>query len=170
VNGGTAGSPWSYDDETSETINGVTSVVQGKIGVYYNYCAASAGSYCYGSGTSDTGSPSSDPNTSTIRDVTEDICPAGWRLPTSSSNGEFATLYSAYGSNYADFQTALATPLSGYFNYGTARTQGYNGSFWSSTWYNTNYMYYLYINSSNVNPSNYNYRNDGYSVRCLLGS
>ena len=170
VDGGTAGSPWSYDDETSETINGVTSVVQGKIGVYYNYCAASAGSYCYGSGTSNTGSPSSDPNTSTIRDVTEDICPAGWRLPTSSSNGEFATLYSAYGSNYADFQTALSTPLSGSFSSGTARSQGSNGRFWSSTWYGTSNMYRLYVDSSYVNPSYYTSRDGGSSVRCLLGS
>ena len=173
VNGGAAGSPWSYDDETSKMINGVASVVQGKIGVYYNYCAASAGSYCYGSGTDGTGAPSSDPNTSTIRDVTEDICPAGWRLPTSSSNGEFATLYSAYGSSYTNFQTALSTPLSGSFNSGRAYSQGNGGFFWSSTWGSTSYggfMYGLYVSSSRVSPSVTDYRSGGRSVRCLLDS
>ena len=161
---------WSYDSETSETINGVTSIVQGKIGVYYNYCAASAGSYCYGNGTSNTGSPSSDPDTTTLLDVTEDICPAGWRLPTSDSGGEFQALYTAYSSNVNNFQTALSTPLSGFFDSGKADYQGYNGYFWSSTWSNTSAMRYLRVYSSAVTPSSSGYRYFGFSVRCILSS
>jgi len=169
VDGGSAGSPWSYDSETSETINGVTSIVQGKIGVYYNYCAASAGSYCYGNGTDYTGSPESDPDTTTLLDVKEDICPAGWRLPTSNSGGEFQALYTAYGSNVNNFQTALSTPLSGYFYSGKAYDQGHSGFFWSSTWYDTNNMGVLYIYSSSMYPSGYDTRSYGFSVRCILG-
>ena len=95
VNDPTSGN-WSYDSTTQATINGATSVYQGKIGIYYNYCAASAGSYCYGNGTSYTGTPTSDPDTSSLQDVKEDICPAGWRLPTTYNNGgEFANLYTS---------------------------------------------------------------------------
>ena len=161
---------WSSTSVTPATINGTTSIAQGKIGVYYNYCAASAGSYCWGNGTSYTGSPSSDPNTSSLRDITSDICPYGWRLPTGSSSGEYQALYTAYSSNATNFQTALVTPLSGYFNSGKASFQGRSGYFWSSTWTSTNNMYYLYVNSSSVYPSSSNSRDDGYSVRCLLGS
>ena len=46
---------WSWDTVTPATINGTTSKAQGKLGVYYNYCAASAGSYCWGNGTSSSG-------------------------------------------------------------------------------------------------------------------
>ncbi|MBQ2695577.1 hypothetical protein IJG04_03015, partial [Candidatus Saccharibacteria bacterium] len=161
---------WSSTSVTSATINGTTSIAQGKIGVYYNYCAASAGSYCWGNYSSTTGSPSSDPNTSSLRDITSDICPYGWRLPTSSSSGEYKALYTAYSSNATNFQTALVTPLSGYFSSGKAYYQGNRGIFWSSTWSNTDRMYYLYVSSSSVLPSNNDLRNSGNSVRCLLGS
>ena len=157
---------WSSTSVTSATINGTTSKAQGKIGVYYNYCAASAGSYCWGNGTSG-GSQSSDPNASSLRDITSDICPYGWRLPTSSSSGEFAALYTAYSSNATNFQTALVTPLSGYFLSGKAYYQGRYGSFWSSTWYDTNYMHDLFVSSSSVFPSDSNDRYIGYSVRCI---
>ena len=157
---------WSSTSVTQQTINSVTSIAQGKIGVYYNYCAASAGSYCYGDGTS-YGTSSGN--------ATEDICPAGWRLPTGGSSGEFNSLYSQYSSGspsqvVAAFQTALASPLSGYFYSGTARNQGNYGLFWSSTRYSDSSMYRLYVNSSNVDPSDYNYRHYGYSVRCILSS
>ena len=173
VDGGAAGSPWSYDSVTSETINGVTSIAQGKIGVYYNYCAASAGSYCWGgTGISSTGSPSSDPVADSIRDITDDICPYKWRLPTGGSTGEFQYLYSQYSggspSQVAAFQTALSTPLSGHFYSGKAYSQGNGGNFWSSTWYTTLNMYRLVVNSSNVNPSDRITRYYGYSVRCIL--
>ena len=58
----------------------------GKIGVYYNYCATSAGTYCWGNGTSYSGSLTSDPVTDSYRDIEGDICPAGWRLPTGNTN------------------------------------------------------------------------------------
>ena len=158
---------WSWDIMTPATINGTTSKAQGKLGVYYNYCAASAGSYCWGNGTSTTGSPSSDPNTSSLRDITSDICPYGWRLPTSTSSGEFQALYTAYSSNSTNFQTALSTPLSGYFYNGKAYVQGNYGYFWSSTWSSKNNMYLLRANPTSVYPSNTFDRYYGYSVRCV---
>ena len=156
VNGGAAGSPWSYTDSTSVTINNVTSRVQGKIGIYYNYCAASAGSYCYSS-------------SSSSGDATEDICPAGWHLPTGgTAKGSFYYLYNTgYSANYNNFVDALSTPLSGRFNSGTARNQGNYGYWWSSTRISNSSMYYLVVNSSSVDPQNSTNRNYGYSVRCV---
>jgi len=173
VNGGAAGSPWSYSDSTSVTINGVNSYSQGKIGVYYNYCAASAGSYCYAS------NAGIDKDSSSAIDANEDICPSNWRMPTggpigtdgttTEGGGEYQNLYNKYGNAQA-FQTALSTPLSGYFGSGKASNQGNYGYFWSSTWYNGNSMYYLRVYSSSVSPQSNNSRLVGYSVRCLVGS
>ncbi len=129
----------------------------GKIGVYYNYCAASAGSYCYDSGSS-TGNAS------------YDLCPAGWRMPTGSSSGEFQALYTAYSSNVTNFKNALSTPLSGYFGNGSAGGQGSYGGFWSSTYYDGYNMYFLVVDSSYVYPAYNDTRNYGNSLRCLLGS
>ena len=147
----------TYKDQTT-TSYGEGS---GKIGVYYNYCAASAGNYCFGNGTS-FGSPSGD--------ATEDICPKGWRMPTGGSSGEYRALYTAYSSDATSFRNALSTPLSGSFYSGSASSQGTYGEFWSSTYLNANNMYYLRVNSSYVAPSNSSNRNPGNSVRCLQGS
>ena len=127
----------------------------GKIGVYYNYCAASAGSYCYASGAGS-------------GNASYDICPKGWRMPTGGSSGEYQALYTAYSSNVANFESALSTPLSGYFYSGSARNQGTLGYFWSSTIYNTNGMYRLVVGASAVYPQDYYNRNYGFSVRCVL--
>ena len=138
-----------------------------KIGVYYNYCAASAGSYCYASG-SGTG------------DATEDVCPAGWRLPTGGSDGEFQALCTLHkgsacsngdtNTNALAMRNALSTPLSGYFYNGSVYVQGSYGYFWSSTVSSGTNMYYLYVYSGNVHPLYTNNRYYGFSVRCVLGS
>ena len=138
----------------------------GKIGVYYNYCAASAGSYCYGNGTSQ-GTSSGDAG--------EDICPASWRMPTGGADtvttdgkGEYQALYTAYSSNATNFRDALSTPLSGSFARESARDQGSYGYFWSSTRDDDYSMYNLTVSSSNVSPQGFISRVVGRSVRCLL--
>ena len=141
-----------------------------KVGGYYNYCAASAGSYCYGDGTSE-GTSSGN--------ATEDICPAGWRMPTGSTSGEYSALANAiYGSTsstsdataYANYRSALHLPLSGYFYNGSPNSQGSSGSWWSSTRGNNYNMYYLYVSTSTINPANRSNRSDGRSLRCMAGS
>ncbi len=133
-----------------------------KVGVYYNYCAASAGSYCYGSGTS--------AGTST-GNATEDICPKGWRLPTGASLGEFQALYNNSNYNTLDkYRTALSLPFSGDFNNGSPDDQGYYGFWWSSTRYSNPYMYDLGVAKSYIDPAYDNYRYYGYSIRCIMGS
>ncbi len=133
----------------------------GKIGVYYNYCAATAGSYCYGNRTSE-GSPSGN--------ASEDICPKGWRMPTGGSSGEYQALYTAYSSDKANFVNALKTPLSGTFNNGSAHYQGSDGYFWSSTYRSAANMHLLYVSSSYISPQDNGSRLSGSSVRCLFGA
>ncbi len=130
-------------------------VYQGNIGVFYNYCAASAGTICAANG------PNND-------NASYDICPKGWRIPTSGASGEYQALYTTYSSNYTNFQTALRTPLSGNFGNGSAYNQGSDGYFWSSTRYDGNSMYRLNIGASSVVLQYGNLRINGYSVRCVL--
>ena len=143
-----------------------------KVGGYYNYCAASAGSYCYGNGTS-AGTSSGN--------ATESICPAGWKMPGGSSTialtatpptGEYRNLYTNHYTTYAAYRAALHLPLSGYFYRGSPSYQGSNGYFWSSTRFDIdNYgMYRLYLSTSDIDPAGYGSRNYGHSVRCMAGS
>ena len=165
----TYASSYSYSDPlvnmTSKDVipSDATSITGGyKVGGYYNYCAASAGSYCYGNGT-DYGTSSGN--------ATEDICPAGWRMPTGSSSGEYQALYSNSSYNtYANYRAALHLPLSGYFNSGSALDQG-NGGYWSSTTRTINsYMYDLYAGTSTIDPASAHNRGRGLSLRCVAGS
>ena len=57
--------------------------------------------------------------------------------------------------------------LPGYVSNGSMYDQGSSGGFWSSTVYNANNAYRLYLNSSNVVPANRNYKYVGFSVRCM---
>ena len=131
-------------------------------GTLYNYCATSAGTIC------------SDKN-SNNNDATSDICPAGWRLPTGGSSGEFQALY-----NLTDYNTntkmrapstnnGAAFALAGYFGSYSPDYQGSDGRYWSSTRYNNSSMNVLYLTQGYVYP---NYqgtieRNYGYSIRCV---
>ena len=162
---------------TKDTIAPVTyGLGSGKIGVYYNYCAASAGSYCYGNATGVTGIPTTDPKADSLRDIDSDICPKGWRIPTSSSSGEYQNLYTQYSDatigQAAAFRNALSASFSGYLATGSGNGQGNNFGFWSSTWYGNSRgsMYVLFANGVNViSPSsNMNEGSNGASVRCVL--
>ena len=93
-------------------------------------------------------------------------------MPTGDSSGEYQALYNNDSYNtYANYRSALRLPLSGDFiSYGSAYNQGSDGNFWSSTRSSDNYMYTLYLSTSNVFFS-YGYdRYAGGSVRCVLGS
>ena len=154
TNGYTTAGVYTGDKNTITTSYGNGS---GKIGVYYNYCAVSAGTYCYASG-SGTGN------------VEHDICPKGWRMPTGGSSGEYQALYAAYSSDATNFRNALSTPLSGYFNYGATDAQSFRGYFLSSTYYDSGSMYYLYVDPSEVSFTGHGTRLTGSPLRCLLGS
>ena len=154
--------PQGNDPMASEVLAG-----NWKVGGYYNYCAASAGSYCYGDG-ANAGTSSGD--------TVEDICPVGWRIPTGSSNGEYRILAEAIsgvsgnlsGDNYFAYRGFLNLPLSGHFRDNSTGNQGESGSFWSSTRKDDENVYDLLLGTITARPSNYHYRYSGYSVRCIL--
>ena len=151
-------------DGTSATTTYNVGAGSYKVGTYYNYCAASAGSYCYGNGTS-AGSPSGN--------AAYDICPAGWRMPTGGDSGEYHALALAIPGRTAEdtssFQAQLSTPISGAYRSGTAFYIGDFTRFWSSTYYSSSNMYGLYVSGTAVNGAAYlNPRSAGRPVRCIL--
>ena len=128
-------------------------------GTLYNYCAASAGTIC---------------TDSNSNNATQDICPAGWRLPTGGSSGEFQTLF-----NLADYNTSakMRAPitdggasfaLSGMFYSGVPGDQGVEGNYWSSTSNGGTYMYRLRFVASGVGPANSDNRYYGFAIRCIV--
>ncbi|MDO5480199.1 MAG: FISUMP domain-containing protein, partial [Candidatus Saccharibacteria bacterium] len=140
-----------------------------KIGTYYNYCAASAGYYCYDS-SSGTG------------DSAYDICPAGWKLPSGEGDtvsGSYAYLNKQIGNitmspnsatDLLSLQTMLSTPVSGHYRSGTVYRQGTYGYFWSSTFNSTSDMYRMRVSGTAVSPQNNSSRGNGCSVRCIAQS
>lgn len=143
----------NYKDVVASTTYGSGS---GKIGVRYNYCAASAGSYCY-SASSGTGN------------AAYDICPTGWRLPVggdaSDSTNEFNNLYLAYDSDHVTYKTALSLLLSGANGDGSGSSYGY---FWSSVPSSDRAMGILRVHPQYAAPGNSFFRYYGSSVRCIL--
>ena len=135
--------------------------------MYYNYCAASGGSYCYDE---DAGVDNPD-GVTTLQDSKYDICPKGWRLPTGSSSGDFYNLYNEFSGSTdqeVDFQTSLNLPLSGDFYSGKAFNQGLYGYWWTSTYGSAEDMYYFIVSSAGSEPWNHDVRFLGLSIRCIL--
>ena len=145
-----------------------------KFGGYYNYCVASAGSYCYGDDTSEGDAVD---KLDTDIDAEYDICPSGWRMPTGGASGEYQALANAITGGtsdwintepeYSNIRKALSLPISGGFYDGSAGDQGSYGYFWSSTYDSSDYMYNLFVNASEVLPQGYDDRFYGNSVRCI---
>ena len=162
----------SWDKDT--VVSNALGTGSGKIGVLYNYCAASAGSYCYVG----YGAQITDPNPSSILDIENDVCPTGWRMPTSTDNGEYQGLYDEYVSGSPDqltaFRIALSVVYSGY-KIGEYGGTGISASIWSATWASNYEMYSMvadsnnnYLNMSAKSSAPYSHRVSGQSVRCLV--
>ena len=147
----------------------------GKIGVYYNYCAATVGTYCYASG-------AGKDIPGTITDAPIDICPANWRMPTGGSSGEYQSLCTTLkgsacsnemdmaGTDTNSLQYNLDLPLSGLFWNSSQNYVAGNGYWWSSTRYSGNYMYSLLVHPSQVWSMDINHRYYGFHLRCLANS
>ena len=121
-----------------------------RVGNYYNYCAASAGTYCEPDGEGD---------------AVYDICPSNWRMPTGGNGGEYQTVADLYG----DIASVLKLPLSGRYYSGASGRIGEDGYFWSSTNRDNLRMYYLNRTSSSISPTGSYRRDRGYSMRCVVG-
>ena len=146
--------------------------LHGHVGNYYNWTAAIA--------SNDSSSYASSTYEDTSNNPQNSICPAGWRLPTiynsvTDSKNEFRYLldqYNAYVTSGSERdRTLAANPLwfvrGGRVYSGSLDYSGFNGFYWSSTVYSSNYAYRLYFNSGNVTPANYDGRYYGWSVRCV---
>jgi uncharacterized protein (TIGR02145 family) len=135
-------------------VNYGTGTNQAKAGVYYNFCAATAGTVCYSSAS-----------------ASQDICPAGWRLPTGGGSGEYQALYSAYGSNPQIFSDALHMAYSGTYWGNNNGDLGVKGRSWSSTSRFSGNSYNLCHEIKNggyvTTPSDTNGQDVGMGVRCV---
>ena len=139
----------SKKDNTDATSYGNAS---GKVGTYYNYCATSAGTYCY---EEDEG----------IGDSYYDICPINWHLPTSGSNGDYRSLFSSYSNNLVAVRNAFAAVFSG--NNTSQSYYGVYGFYQSSTYADARYMYGMRTDADGFYTSHKLRRADGQSVRCI---
>ena len=112
-------------------------------GGYYNYCAASAGTVC---------------NNTMTQDATQDICPKGWRLPTSGEQ-----------SGIRRYASALSPVYSGGYTGGSLDETGSRGYWWSATAYNSANQYFLRYTSGSLYTGGSG-KDFGYSVRCIRSS
>ena len=108
------------------------------------------------------------------------ICPANWKLPTIAATNtgkndfyNLMTAYSAYVTSGSERDKKLmAAPLyfvrGGYTNSNNLYYAGCNGRYWSSTVYSSQNAYRLDFRSDGINPTNYDSRYRGRSVRCLV--
>ena len=124
----------------------------------------------------------SSPSSTQYYNVPTSICPKGWHLPSaygassqagqssSSVNGQFRNLYTAYSSTVSTFNTGFNSVFAGLYYSSSFYSGGSRGYWWSSTVSSSAYAYYLYALSSNVNPSYYDNRRNGRSIRCVLAS
>ena len=155
---------FTVEDSTTLTFQEVS-----RVGVYYNFCAVTAGTWC------------SDPHTGEQPEgfVSDghvyDICPAGWRLPVGgvnvSSENEFALLRHEYVEN-DDFLDATNTRYgSGMVNeVNTVWHQGNIGYYWSGSPYGTLYGFFLgtWRSDSSINVAMSNERTVGHAARCMM--
>ena len=152
---------------------------------YYSWLAATAG----GKDASGTAVTDNGP------DAAYSICPKGWRLPKSGNDsdasatsttgykkGDFYKLATAYGANLESSQSQSSAVfynnagpgtlpnflLAGFYNSSTFRNGGANGHYWSSSSNSSTIAYKLRFDSSSVDSASSNYRQYGFSVRCVL--
>lgn len=140
----------AYDEPRTARNNNITGA-----GLHYNYAAATAGTI--------TGS-------SNTTEATQDICPAGWRLPTGNNGGEQFILNNSYTwqSWNANYPKEFNPVAAGYYDRGSLEGSGSNGCWWSSTASNTTHRYnLLYDTSSGLTSGDGSGRYIGLSVRCV---
>ena len=114
---------------------------------YYSYTAATAGT-----------NPSSGAASS-------DICPKGWRLPTSA---ELTTLKNTYTTGATLTASPFLGVYTGNYNDSSFYNGGSDGYYWSSTANDSSNAYYLYFNSSSADVRSYGYKHSGHSIRCVM--
>jgi uncharacterized protein (TIGR02145 family) len=114
-------------------------------------------------------------------EAANDPSPAGWRVPTLAEletlldtgkvSNEWTSLNGVSGRRFTDKTTGVSIflPAAGYRydNNGTLSYAGTNGSYWSSTQYDSNFAYNLLFGSNLAYTGNGSHRHYGFSVRCV---
>ena len=121
-------------------------------------------------------------------EATQDICPKGWRLPKYDAvSGSFMYLIrdvyhiiqtagdqsTVSGGNLAANNTLHGFPLSLPYSGGVNRVsgntvdRGTSGYFWSAGANSATTSRLLYFAGSYVAPGHYDYKTNGFSVRCF---
>ena len=131
-------------------------------GVYYNYCAATVGTYCYSANSGD-------------GNVYYDICPAGWKLPS-------YTEVDSLNNSTSNILSSFNLIRSGIYLSGGTESEpdsisyaGSRGAYWTSNGYSmrSSYARVFLIDYSRFswdNQGSYSFRANGDSVRCILNS
>ena len=123
-------------------------------GVYYNWYTATAGNGTY---------------SKTSGNVTGDICPKGWRLPTGgSNNSDLVAITAAINNGNATNDPGFRSfPANFVYNGDLAvvtASRGGNGRYWTSTAKDNNNAYRLGIPTKRYNE----YKKwDGFGIRCV---
>ena len=123
-------------------------------GVWYNYCAATAGTIC---------------SSSTMTEATYDICPKGWELPTHAQQQTLAPNGGGWDWD-STYVSAFSPVYSGYYDMGSLSSRSSLGYYWSSTAYDSTSRYRLYYRGGELLANGNNYRYFGFSVRCVRSS
>lgn len=163
-------SQWTKDSTVPVYGNG-----SGKVGVLYNYCAISAGTYCYGDGTSKTNIPGTDSKPNSLYDIDGDICPAGWYVPTGRIAGDLYSLYNYYGYRDASSPNSLqyktSIPFAGSFISGKFNSNPtFQGSIWTSTRDASSNPQEFLVRQNTIVMSNSLTHNYAMATRCILNT
>lgn len=168
-------------DTTIDTTTYLSAGFNERVGIYYNYCAASAGSCCY---EKEILSKELD---NTNLEITEDICPKGWNLPTKNDFDTFLHLKSPNHQN-VDYQhdTIVASKLhtaevigsceyrfdydeEDYYEKDIKKLHIDSGTtrYWSSTAEASTLVYALDIGLYNHAEIEKTSTDDGFTIRCV---
>ena len=163
-------SQWTKDSTVPVYGNG-----SGKVGVLYNYCAVSAGTYCYGDGTSKTNIPGTDLKPDSLYDLDGDICPAGWRMPTGNIAGDLYSLYNYYSYRDASSPNSLqyktSIPFAGNFISGKLNSNPtFQGAIWTSTRDASSNPQEFLVRQNGVVMANSLTHNHAMATRCILNA
>lgn len=99
------------------------------------------------------------------------LLPDSWTLPSgcsfTSGNGSGFTIntYTVEQWSAMEANGAVFLPAAGHRYYTRVNDVGALGYYWSSSYYNSDIAYSLYFTSRGVDPSCYDYRRNGFSVR-----
>lgn len=130
-------------------------------GYHYNWCAA-MGAQTTTSACANAATPL--PNT------TISICPAGWRLPTGGSGGEYPALNTAINGGLTNSNAGLRTTWLGQHGgywYATFGAQGTTAYYWGRNQSTASGAHAFVFGATSVSPVYVTNKHSGFSVRCI---